>query len=136
MQSIVFAMLLIFSCRSIYYCVWGSVDWKFNERMRCGLYVVQQSGGFLTICYQCHLGDISFECWLTSLISYITLGIGLTIYAIKYPEVVWPGKFDLYFNSHQIMHFMVLIGVVLVRNFYDCIRDSQKNGINNVHYTS
>ena len=124
-QSIIVAMAIIAGYRAVHSYVWGSVDWEFNERIRCGLYLAHSLGVHLSIFYQYHVGGISMECWITNLIAYITYGIGFTTYAIKYPEVVWPGKFDLYFNSHQIMHFMMLIASCLIRVFFDCIRVSK-----------
>ena len=41
-------------------------------------------------------------------ISYI---IGGSLYTIKVPERIWPGKFCIIGNSHQIFHFLVLVGV-------------------------
>ena len=118
-------LALFFSYKSVYQCVYGSVDWEFNERIRNGIFVGCSLGLHLSILYQYHVGGISMECWLVNLIAYVAFGIGFTIYAIKYPEVVWPGRFDLYFNSHQIMHFMVLIATVLDRSFFDCLHVSK-----------
>jgi adiponectin receptor len=36
---------------------------------------------------------------------YIT---GASIYAARVPERLWPGRFDLFANSHQIFHLFVL----------------------------
>lgn len=47
--------------------------------------------------------------WLAFLAcSYIG---GATIYALRIPEKWWPGRFDLFFNSHQILHCSTLIAV-------------------------
>ena len=124
-QNIYIAMAIIFSYKSVYCCVFKSVDWKFNERIRCGVTLVHQLGVMLTIFYQFHVGGISMECWIGNLIAYAPFGIGFIIYAIKFPEVVWPGRFDLYFNSHQILHFLILLATVLMRHFFDCIRVSK-----------
>ncbi|OJD39759.1 uncharacterized protein BKCO1_2000174 [Diplodia corticola] len=36
---------------------------------------------------------------------YIT---GAAIYAIRFPERIWPGRFDIWGSSHQIFHVLVL----------------------------
>jgi len=36
---------------------------------------------------------------------YIT---GAIIYAVRIPERIWPGKFDIWFSSHQIFHVFVV----------------------------
>lgn len=44
--------------------------------------------------------------WLVLMaVLYIT---GAVIYAIRIPERIWPGKFDIWFQSHQIFHMFVL----------------------------
>ena len=35
---------------------------------------------------------------------------GVTAYAMKWPEVWWPGKFDLFGSSHQLFHLGVFFG--------------------------
>jgi len=34
---------------------------------------------------------------------------GATIYAMRIPERLWPGKFDIWFSSHQIFHVFVVV---------------------------
>jgi len=33
---------------------------------------------------------------------------GAVIYAVRIPERIWPGKFDIWFQSHQIFHVFVI----------------------------
>lgn len=35
---------------------------------------------------------------------------GVSIYATKTPEKIWPGRFDIIGASHQVFHIMVLFG--------------------------
>ncbi|KAI9099442.1 hemolysin-III related-domain-containing protein [Phlyctochytrium arcticum] len=49
--------------------------------------------------------------WLIS--SGITYFLGTLIYAARIPERWWPGKFDLFFHSHQIFHCFVLAGAII-----------------------
>lgn len=47
--------------------------------------------------------------WLLFLaISYL---IGAAIYAVRIPERLWPGKFDLFFHSHQYLHVSTIFSV-------------------------
>lgn len=39
--------------------------------------------------------------------------IGGIAYASKLPERLWPGKFDIWLQSHQILHLAVIAGVLL-----------------------
>jgi len=48
--------------------------------------------------------------WLQLMgVCYIT---GAVIYALRVPERIWPGKFDIWFASHQIFHVFVLLGML------------------------
>ena len=129
-QSIIFAMAIISSYRAVYSYVYRSVEWEANEQIRCGLCLAPLLGVYFTMVYQYLLVGssplITSECWISHLIMVITYVSGFTIYVIKCPEALWPGKFDLYFNSHQIMHVMILLATVLGRNhFLVCLRLSK-----------
>ena len=58
-------------------------------------------------------GSHAYRCLtLTVLMGAIYVTGGL-IYAIRIPERFYPGKFDMWFNSHQIFHVFVVGGVVV-----------------------
>ena len=40
-------------------------------------------------------------------------GVGITFMLTKWPESRWPGRFDYWFQSHQIWHVCVTLGAVL-----------------------
>jgi len=46
--------------------------------------------------------------WL--IISAVCFLSGGSIYAVRFPECMWAGKFDIWGQSHQILHLCVLIG--------------------------
>ncbi|ELT93769.1 hypothetical protein CAPTEDRAFT_103195 [Capitella teleta] len=51
-----------------------------------------------------------FYSWLIIMaVLYISGGI---IYAVRIPERLWPGKFDIWCQSHQILHICVMLGVL------------------------
>jgi len=57
--------------------------------------------GFYEAIYDSALG------WLTLMaVLYI---VGAVIYAARIPERIWPGRFDIWCQSHQIFHVFVLI---------------------------
>lgn len=39
---------------------------------------------------------------------YLMYGIGFAFYLSKFPESRWPGKFDIWFHSHQWWHVFVV----------------------------
>ena len=49
--------------------------------------------------------------------------IGAITFMMQLPEALWPGKFDIIFNGHQIMHVMILIAFILQRYAFQCLRN-------------
>ncbi|RHW69928.1 hemolysin-III related [Trypanosoma brucei equiperdum] len=45
-------------------------------------------------------------------------GVGVMIYALKVPESLYPGEFDIYLSSHQLWHVFVLCAAVV--HFFNC----------------
>ena len=54
---------------------------------------------------------------LALLITEILFATATFIYVLKFPESIWPGKFDTYFNSHQIMHVATLLTGIYVKYY-------------------
>lgn len=58
------------------------------------------------------------QMWVRSGMPYyflegITYGLGAFFFVTRIPESIWPGKFDIWFASHQIFHvFVVLASLV------------------------
>lgn len=50
--------------------------------------------------------DISHWSMLSFGVYYV---IGAIIYAMRFPERFFPGKFDVWFHSHQIFHVLIVI---------------------------
>lgn len=61
---------------------------------------------------------ISFPYVFGLLLMLALYGIGVFIYAFRVPEVFAPGKFDMYFSSHQIWHVCVMAAAIT--HFYNC----------------
>ena len=126
-QTVILVLTLIVCYRNIYIYVWGSYKWKLSESCRLVLCLLPNFIVWVNAYYyEYHVDDKSYfitsECWNRILLAAISNYIGFIAYAIKFPEIVWPGKFDICFNSHQILHFGGLLGVVMERNFLDCLR--------------
>lgn len=49
--------------------------------------------------------------WMS--LMFLMYGLGATVYATRVPERLFPGKCDLIFQSHQVFHVFVIIGVLL-----------------------
>ncbi|EGC37047.1 hypothetical protein DICPUDRAFT_46764 [Dictyostelium purpureum] len=59
--------------------------------------------------------------------AYLFIGLGLAIRRLKVPEKYSPGKFDIWFSSHQIFHVLVVIGTIQIYNAF------QRNYLNPNH---
>ncbi|KAF8847123.1 HlyIII-domain-containing protein [Acephala macrosclerotiorum] len=58
------------------------------------------------------------EMWVRSGMPYwflegIVYGLGAFFFATRFPESKWPGKFDVWFCSHQIFHILVVCASVV-----------------------
>ena len=40
-------------------------------------------------------------------------GLGAAFFASRFPESVWPGKFDIWLGSHQIFHVLVVVASLI-----------------------
>jgi adiponectin receptor len=39
--------------------------------------------------------------------------LGTIVYVLRFPECRWPGKFDIWFSSHQLFHVLVLVATLV-----------------------
>ncbi len=46
-------------------------------------------------------------------IRYMLMQIGAILYACRFPERMFPGKFDLAFSSHQLFHVCVVVAAAI-----------------------
>ena len=42
------------------------------------------------------------------LVEGVLVGLGAWVYNMRFPEVVYPGRFDVWGHSHQVFHVLVL----------------------------
>ncbi|KAK2147973.1 hypothetical protein LSH36_524g01073 [Paralvinella palmiformis] len=58
---------------------------------------------------------------------------GALIYAARIPERIWPGKFDIWFQSHQIFHVFVIAAAFV---HYHGISEIANNRLNGLSFSS
>jgi predicted membrane channel-forming protein YqfA (hemolysin III family) len=46
-------------------------------------------------------------------IRYMLMQVGAILYACRFPERMFPGKFDLAFSSHQLFHVCVVVAAAI-----------------------
>lgn len=52
---------------------------------------------------------------------------GAMFYVTKFPERLYPGKFDIWLNSHQIFHIFVIIAGIVYYHSMALIADARLN---------
>jgi len=111
---------------------------KFSEvrytTMRVAVYGIVGLYSFLPIGHQIYIHGVMHQeivdymkGFFLMLLLYMT---GMVFYQIRFPEVCWPGKFDLLGQSHQIfhiltaiatfIHYMTLLQYYKIRTTYGC----------------
>lgn len=84
-----------------------------NRPIRAGVFMAFGFSGLLPAVHWLISQDwINTESLRVSFIKLVLMGIlyvaGTTLYALRIPERFFPGKFDVWFHSHQLFHFFVL----------------------------
>ncbi|KAI8895796.1 hemolysin-III related-domain-containing protein [Globomyces pollinis-pini] len=95
---------------------WMSSDFRVY---RTGLFIMSSVLSFIpTLNYVFHHGAKHIPHYNEN-ITFVSLGLvipqfllGSIAYAFRIPERFFPGKFDIFFHSHQIWHFLVVTGSV------------------------
>lgn len=80
---------------------------------RTTAFVLTALSGFAPIVHGLWLYGWS-EMWIRSGMPYwflegLVYGIGVFFFVTRIPESIWPGKFDIWFGSHQFFHIFVVI---------------------------
>jgi adiponectin receptor len=85
--------------RSIYfvlYAMLAAIAWTYRH-----VYILNYQPDFEAASLE-HLGNL--------MLTYFFMGFGLVLFAIKFPERVFPKRFDFFGASHQIFHVFVVLG--------------------------
>ena len=119
-------VILIWTLIVSYLICYSKMNVDSNQNIRIGLYLLQH---FLIYVITGHVylrnessSLFTFECSSFILMAMACLIIGIIVYVSQVPESIWPGKFDTFFNSHQIMHLLVLMTSILERCHINCLR--------------
>lgn len=84
-----------------------------NRPIRAGVFMAFGFSGVLPAVHWLISQDwVNTESLRVSFIKLVLMGFlyvaGTTLYALRIPERFFPGKFDVWFHSHQLFHFFVL----------------------------
>ncbi|KAG5456722.1 MAG: hemolysin-III related-domain-containing protein, partial [Olpidium bornovanus] len=79
--------------------------------MRTGLFIALGAAGIIPVGHGVYLYGLSLAVEAVSLKHLLAMGtvyiVGALIYASRIPESLAPGRFDIWFHSHQIFHCCV-----------------------------
>ncbi|KPI37330.1 Adiponectin receptor protein 1 [Cyphellophora attinorum] len=81
--------------------------------LRTWAFILTALSGFAPILHGLYLHGWA-QMWIRSGMPYYFLegliyGLGAFFFVTRIPESLWPGKFDIFFGSHQIFHVLVVI---------------------------
>ena len=69
--------------------------------------------------------DVTAPVFFGFLLVLMQYGVGMAIYILQVPECWYPGRFDFWWNSHNIWHICVL--AACVTHFYTCLGIYQRH---------
>jgi adiponectin receptor len=102
-------------------CIFVSMLDKFSEPnlrpVRAALFLSLGLSGLIPTLHYVIIDGLHRAVNLAKLEYILLMGflyiIGAALYATRFPECVWPGKFDIWFQSHQIFHIFVVAASVV-----------------------
>lgn len=84
----------------------------FRARLFAGLGLT----GIIPVLHSCVINydirAVHTALWLDFVMGLLYLG-GATLYACRIPEKMYPGKFDLWLNSHQLFHLCIVVAAAI-----------------------
>ncbi|KAI0223902.1 Adiponectin receptor protein [Lamellibrachia satsuma] len=134
------ALIFILGTISIIVSMWDKFAEPKYRPLRAGVFIALGLSGVIPAMHyvitEGFYQAVNFAAlgWLVLMaILYIA---GAVIYAVRIPERIWPGKFDIWFQSHQIFHVFVVAaafvhfhGISKIAtyrlSFGDCIPDTE-----------
>lgn len=86
-----------------------------NRTLRISLFVIMALVGLVPFTHGMYLHGFKhmiyfFSPIIPSIASYIA---GVVVYALRFPEKYWPGRFDLLGHSHQMWHIAIVLAIAL-----------------------
>ncbi|KAJ2726167.1 hypothetical protein GGI07_000806 [Coemansia sp. Benny D115] len=113
-----FYLLLIFSLGSLtaYMVVAPKFGTSAYRPLRAATFVALGLSGILPAIHSCWLFGWEYTRDALQAPYMLTMGgtyiAGAVIYGARFPERVWPGRFDYWLHSHQIFHVFVVVAAV------------------------
>lgn len=113
-RNIYLASVLTLGMCSIVLSLWKKFSKSQYRPLRAAVFL---TFGLSAVVPALHYGLVegaqAYHCLRLTILMGVLYVSGALIYAIRIPERYWPGKFDMWFNSHQIFHVFVVGGVVV-----------------------
>lgn len=60
-----------------------------------------------------YMNKMAVDCFLALALTGFFYLIGTILYVLQLPERLNPGRFDMWFGSHQLFHILIVIGCIL-----------------------
>lgn len=111
-QIIYLTLIVVLGIVSIIVSMWDKFGEPKYRPLRAGVFVALGLSGVVPAVHYIitegfyHAWNFAALGWLF-LMAFLYIA-GAAIYAARIPECIWPGKFDIWFQSHQIFHVFVV----------------------------
>ncbi|RKP08698.1 mPR-like GPCR protein [Thamnocephalis sphaerospora] len=118
------SIITVLGAATVYLCVSKRFATPEYRWFRAGTFIALGGSGVIPMIHALIIYGWQHVVNALSLPWMITMGglyiAGALIYGARIPERWWPGKFDLFFHSHQIFHLFVVAAAVT--HYYGIVR--------------
>ncbi|ESN98659.1 hypothetical protein HELRODRAFT_66738 [Helobdella robusta] len=126
--------ILVLGIASIVVSMWDKFGQPQYRVLRAGVFVALGLSGVVPAAHYI-MWEGLYHAWNTAAMGYLFLMaflyiFGAFLYAARIPECIWPGKFDIWFQSHQIFHvFVVAAAFVHYLGISEVAHNQSKMGV-------
>ena len=108
---------IVLGISSIIVALWDKFATPGFRAIRAVVFLALGCSGIIPICHMLIIYGIERGSQQVAVGWLITMGlcyiIGAILYAMRVPERFFPGKCNIYFQSHQIFHVLVVAGALI-----------------------
>lgn len=111
-QIVYLVLIIVLGICSVVVSMWDKFGEPKYRPVRAGVFVALGLSGVFPAAHYI-LTEGFYHAWNFAALGWLILMAflyiaGAAIYAARIPECIWPGKFDIWFQSHQIFHVFVV----------------------------
>lgn len=110
-------VITAFGASTFVMCVSHKFQTPEYRWIRTGMFAALGLSGIFPITHGTYIYGLSLSPEATSVNYLVAMGLlygfGALLYGSRIPESLYPGKFDIWFHSHQLFHVFVVVAAVV-----------------------